>query len=118
MYRAYLARAARWGQNNRSVSRPEDYLLGGDTAVETYPGRHREVHCCATTLRSPYNRFSRFLLGKKLGYAKLGLGVLRMLSASNVWCRLLTSHCFPLHSLLLGIAMVWSPLMPLCRVIK
>ncbi|KAF8469873.1 hypothetical protein DFH94DRAFT_220515 [Russula ochroleuca] len=49
-YRACPARA-RWGQNDRSVTHPTEYTLGGTPAIGTCPGRHSAARCHATACR-------------------------------------------------------------------
>jgi hypothetical protein len=56
-YRACPARA-RWGQNDRSVTHPTEYTLGGTPAIGTCPGRHSAARCHATGQQSPHSSFS------------------------------------------------------------
>ena len=98
---------ARWGQDDRSVAHPAEYILGGTPGIGTCPGGHSAVRFRATGNQSPC---SRFYLGE------LGAGqdsrILTIISAlcPIVFCHLLTTHYFPLHSLFLGIIVTWSPL--------
>jgi hypothetical protein len=97
----------RWGQSDRSVAQPAEYILGGAPGIGTCPGGHSAVRFRATGNQSPC---SRFYLGE------LGAGqdsrILTIISAlcPIVFCHLLTIHYFPLHSLFLGIIVIWSPL--------
>jgi hypothetical protein len=53
-HRACPARA-RWGKNDRSVTRPAESLLGRAPAIGTCPGRHSAVCCRATGHQSSFN---------------------------------------------------------------
>jgi hypothetical protein len=55
----YRARSAgdHQGQNNRSVVRPAESLLGGFPSVGICRGRHRAVHFCTTAHQSPCRHF-------------------------------------------------------------
>ena len=105
MHRAFPARA-RWGQDDRSVARPAEYIPGG-APIGTCPGMHSGVRCRATGHQSPHSSFSLGELG-----AGQDSGILTIPSTLRpiVSCHFFTAYYFPSHSLFLGITVIWSPL--------
>jgi hypothetical protein len=60
VYITYRARpsGARWGKSSRIIARTTGSFLGGSQPSRSCTKSYCAVRCCATALRSPYNRFS------------------------------------------------------------
>ena len=103
-YRACPTRA-RWGQDDRSVAHPAEYILGGTPGIGTCPGGHSAVRCRATGHRSPHSSFSLGRPGAGHVIGHFVLDVLRPSYPVNSSCHLPTTDYFILYSFL-GITLV------------